>query len=333
MLGALLVTAIVSAISARSAAAALAAEGGKAFCAIPGPLAVETLKLDWSDASRGRVLPVKVYYPKEGKGPFPVIIFSHGLGGTREGYEYLGRQWASQGYFSLHLQHPDSDDSVWRGKSRPLQAMREAVTDPKLALQRPLDVKFALDRVSELNLEPGKLQGRLDTNRIGVAGHSFGAFTTLAVAGQVFGPRESSLGDARVKAAIAMSAPVPQGSRDQSYVRIAIPILHMTGTEDTSVVGGTTAPQRRIPFDKINGPDQYLLTFTGGDHAVFSGRSALRGNREKDDLFHSLILQSSTAFWDAYLKGETKAREWLAGGKFEKLLGPAGVFEQKHLSK
>ena len=39
-----------------------------------------------------------------------MIVFSHGLGGTRDGYEYLGRHWASYGYVSVHLQHKGSDD-------------------------------------------------------------------------------------------------------------------------------------------------------------------------------------------------------------------------------
>ena len=49
-------------------------------------LEVEVIKLEWQDKSRDRVVPVKLYFPKTGSGPFPVIVFSHGLGGSREGY-------------------------------------------------------------------------------------------------------------------------------------------------------------------------------------------------------------------------------------------------------
>src|SRR5581483_4684895 len=76
---------------------------------------VEAVRYDWVDAKRHRDVPVKIYYPKTGDGPFPVIVFSHGLGGSREGYEYLGNYWASHGYVSVHLQHLGSDDSVWKG--------------------------------------------------------------------------------------------------------------------------------------------------------------------------------------------------------------------------
>src|SRR6185369_2267650 len=79
-----------------------------------GKFEVETALFSWQDTKRNRNVPAKIYYPKSSGGPFPIVIFSHGLGGTREGYEYLGRAWASHGYVSVHLQHLGSDDSVWR---------------------------------------------------------------------------------------------------------------------------------------------------------------------------------------------------------------------------
>src|SRR5271170_3301939 len=75
---------------------------------------VEVLRYEWFDASRNRKVPVKIYYPNTSDGVFPVIIFSHGLGGSREGYEYLGRHWAACGYVSVHVQHLGSDNRVWQ---------------------------------------------------------------------------------------------------------------------------------------------------------------------------------------------------------------------------
>jgi hypothetical protein len=102
----------------------------------------------------------------------------------------------------------------------------------------------------------------------------------------------------------------------------------MTGTEDYSPIGETKPEQRRVPFDHISAADQYLLTFKGGDHMVFSGRSLLTPNSQ-DQAFQDLILQSSTAFWDAYLKGDSKAKGWLRGDGFSTMLGARGVFEKK----
>ena len=70
----------------------------------PKPSAiVEALKLDWHDAKRNRAVPVKIYFPKDSVGALPIVIFSHGLGGSRDGYEYLGRHWAGCGYASVPL--------------------------------------------------------------------------------------------------------------------------------------------------------------------------------------------------------------------------------------
>lgn len=297
-------------------------------------LTVETMLYDWRDAKRDRIVPAKIYYPKTGNGPFPVVIFSHGLGGTREGYEYLGRDWASHGYVSVHLQHAGSDDGVWRDAwlGDKMGAMRRAAANPANAINRPLDVSFAIDQLEKLNKEKSPLQKKLDLDRIGVAGHSFGAYTALAVAGETFLPRsekEAALADPRVKAAIPMSSPVAANKRrlEAAFAKIKIPCFHMTGTKDTSPIGDTEPEERRLPFDHSNGSDQFLTIFKDGDHMIFSGRGRLLSNRQ-DEVFQKHISASSTAFWDAYLKGNTKAKAWLTND-FKPVLGKDGTFEMK----
>lgn len=298
-----------------------------------GPHRVETLLDQWHDAARQRDVPVKIYYPADGAGPFAVVVFSHGLGGSRDGYEFLGRHWASHGYVSVHLQHKGSDSSVWQGDGAPLEALRRAAADVRNAIDRPKDVSFALDRLAQLNRDDQPLGRRLDLDRVGMAGHSFGAYTTIAVAGQAFLPRLGqplSLRDPRVKAAIPMSAPVPRkGELDAVYGPINIPCLHMTGTLDDSPLNETTAEQRRLPFDHMNASDQYLVTFVGGDHMIFSGRIGLLPRSGKDPLFQELIRAGTTAFWDAYLHDDPQAKAWLAEGAYARLLADNGRLEVK----
>jgi predicted dienelactone hydrolase len=325
---ALLLLAVPAAAVAKSAQAPAASP--KTYKADPGPAIVTATLADWRDESRSRPVPVKIYAPATGEGPFPVIVFSHGLGGSREGYEYLGRHWASWGYVSVHVEHLGSDTAALKKGGRLLKNLREAAGDPHNAIARPLDVRFVLDRLEKLN-QGGLplLSHRLDLTRIGMAGHSFGAWTTMAVAGQSVG-QETSLADPRIKAAVAMSAPAPrQRDYDRVYRKVHVPILHMTGTEDDSPIGDTKAAERRIPYDHIQGVDQYLVTFQGGDHMIFSGRRILEADRPKDPLFHSLILQGTTAFWDAYLKGDAAAKAWLANGGYAAALGKDGKLEEK----
>lgn len=293
--------------------------------------AVTVSRAEWRDASRDRVVPVKIYYPQSGSGPFPVILFSHGLGGTREGYEYLGQCWASHGYVSVHLQHEGSDDAVWKdaGFGQRMSAMQRAAGRPRNAIDRAKDVSFALDQLTQLNATNATWRGKLDLTRVGVAGHSFGAYTTLASAGANYSALAVGGADARIRAAIPMSAPVPANKKrlDEAYAGVKIPCLHMTGTEDNSPIGETKATERRLPFDHCRNSDQFLITFTGGDHAIFGGRERKLGGA-KDAEFQRLISQSSLAFWDAYLRADANAKVWLTT-KFKDALGKEGVFELK----
>src|SRR5256714_7950899 len=176
-------------------------------------LATDFVRVDWHDAARNRDVPAKIYFPTESAGPFPVIIFSHGLGGTREGYEYLARQWTANGYVSVHLQHIGSDDSAWRGTDQPMQTMRQAA-NLQNSIDRPKDVQFAVERLIEMNKTDAKLKGKLDLENLAIAGHSFGAQTAMLIAGQKLGgamlaSRAGKPSDDRFKAVLAMSESAP----------------------------------------------------------------------------------------------------------------------------
>ncbi|MCX6854796.1 MAG: hypothetical protein NTV80_07810 [Verrucomicrobia bacterium] len=320
-------------------------EEQQAYAPLTPSMEVSVLKPDWHDVARDRQVPAKLYFPKEGAGPFPVVIFSHGLGGSREGYEYLGRHWAGCGYVSVHLQHIGSDDSVWkdlpaaeRGKS-----LQKAAANLSNALNRPPDGQFALDQIEKLNTdESSPLKGRLDLKAMAIAGHSFGGYTTLALAGQTFMLpffQSKRYDEPRLKAAIQMSAPAPTIRRDLdgTFASIKIPVMHMTGTKDfLELLPQTTAADRRIPFDHMSQAETYLVNFNDGDHFIFSGHEGLPGateRKEQDAIFHRLICASTTAFWDAYLKGNMAAKKWLLEGGCDKLLGKEATFEKKVLAK
>ncbi len=266
-------------------------------------------------------------------GKFPVVLFSHGLGGTREGYAYLGQAWAAHGYVSVHVQHLGSDDRAYKGTLQPLRKMRQAMMDPANRTNRPLDVMFALNTLTALSTDPGfALAGHLDLSEVGVAGHSFGAHTTMVLAGAAFGNGPPPVHDPRIKAAVAMSTPIIDRSLAfTSFAGVTIPVFHMTGTKDVVRVlqgPGAKASDRRIPFDQTAHAPAYLLTFEGGDHLVFSGRGVAA--RPGDAAFQQRVVAGSLAFWDAYLKHDPEALRWLEGGGFAANLGALGTFEQRH---
>lgn len=302
------------------------------YCPAPGPYAVATLKATWHDPSRNRDIPILICYPRDLNQmdqPAPVIIFSHGLGATRETYQLYGQHWASYGYVVIFPQHHGSDSAVI---GHGMLQMVMGKGDTQAFLDRVKDIHFVIDQIE--SLDAGRMPGEqynifkdhLDVNRIGMSGHSFGAITTQAVAGEKFIPdSRGQFRDPRIKAAIAMSGSRSR-TRDQDWAfgSIKIPMFYLTGTADK--IGPIGPADRRVPFDHSTFPQTYLLVFNGATHMTFNpSRTRLGQHKEQ---FQSLIRQSTTAFWDAYLRHDKKAMQWL-NHDFAKELGNLGVFEKK----
>jgi predicted dienelactone hydrolase len=304
---------------------------GTVFAANP---AFKELSLDWTDAARQRSVPVKIYLPANDT-PLPVVIFSHGLGGSRDGYSYLGKYWAAHGYVAVHVQHVGSDDSVWKnaGMLERIPALKKAILDPRNAINRPLDISFTIDELTKLNDDPkSELYHRLDLKHIGVAGHSFGTFTSLAIAGMTFTQLDKQLNDPRVSAFIAMSAPNLQPGADPKkvYGSITIPGLHITGTEDKIMIhADDPASNRRIPYDSISKGDEYLVIFDRADHMVFSGARRGAQPQPTDAGIQTDVCVLTTQFWDAYLKGNTTALAGLQKESIKKTLNSLVTVEEK----
>ena len=290
----------------------------------PGPYRIGVVEGEWKDARRGRTVPYLIRYPEGATGPVPVVIFSHGLGGSRRGAVYYAEHLVSHGYVVVMVQHPGSDVSIWQNIRPDLAnvdrvALAKVTADPMVTLNRFFDIPFALDQLTAMNAAPGPLKGRMDMTRIGMSGHSFGAVTTQAMAGQVY-PNGRSLPEPRFTAFLAMSpSPSRNGKNDEAFSPITRPFLSLTGTEDsftirpdesdTEVVAG-----RRQPFAFVSGPSMLVL-LTGGDHMVFSGRQEVGGPPRPLDARHRLIIKAaSLAWWDAWLKGDPKALAWLHDG-------------------
>ena len=304
------------------------------YTAVPGAHHVVQSDETWNDASRSRDVPVRINRPADVNGPQPVILLSHGLGGSRAAMTYAAQQWCSAGYVVIALQHPGSDESVWQGVP-PMQrmaALKSAMTAEQF-VARCRDVSFAIDHLTEMS-KPGKpFENQVDLDHIGIAGHSFGAQTVQAIIGQRASGAAAhllpSMADRRITAAIAFSPAFKQAAGDAqtAFSEVSVPCFHFTGTNDITPIREVSPAERRTPYDAIDADGQYLMTFTDADHAVFSG-SSRSGSAAFTDHVHALIDDSSTAFWDAYLRGSNHARQWLKHSCPAEL-APAGTFERK----
>jgi pimeloyl-ACP methyl ester carboxylesterase len=302
-----------------------------------GPARVLTWTTEWHDTARKRDIPLKVYYP-EGSGVCPVILYSHGLGGSSEIYGYLGEHWASHGYISIHPTHVGSDTKLLLAKG-PGELVK-AAANPEEIRNRPLDLSYLLDQLALRQAakpnaaQPFPLRDRMDLKHVGAAGHSFGAHTTVMIGGaQMPLGNQKPLADSRVSAIIPMSAPVLGGKlfprmQEKTYGSMTVPSLHLTGTLDDSPVGETKAADRRVPFDYMLKSERQLVIFDKGDHMIFSGRASLTP-RPDDAQFQAQIAAITTIFWQAYLRDDKAAREWINEPKagLGKFLGKSAKVE------
>ena len=277
------------------------------------------------DAARGRDVPLKVYYP-QGAGPFPVIIFSHGAFGSKDAYWALGRYWASYGYVSVHPSHADSrKDSGYRG------TLRRVLRDSSLWESRPKDISFVIDSLAQIEKLAPALKGKLDRSRIGVGGHSYGAYTAGAIGGatvQMPGePSPRSFADKRVKAVVILS---PQGEGEMgltahSWDNTRLPTLLMYGSRDFGTQRRTPT-WRSQPFYYSPPGDKYDVELQGATHMTFVG--PFREHARESTLFQCVKLET-VAFWDAYLKGDSAAKEYLLSNALEKFSPGAARIDRK----
>jgi predicted dienelactone hydrolase len=280
------------------------------------------------DAARNRDLPIRVYLPAVVKSA-PVVLFSHGLGGSCQNNPYLGRHWSARGYAVVFVQHPGSDESVWKGQgpARIPMAMKQAASVQNFIL-RAADIPAVLDQLTRWNADKAHaLHGRLDLTRVGMSGHSFGAVTTQAVSGQTM-PIGGSLTDPRIKAAVMMSPSVPAaGNAERAFGSVKTPWLLMTGTKDVARIGAMTIggdlDSRLGVYPALPPGDKYELVLQDAEHGAFGERALPGEGRQQNPNHHRVILALSTAFWDTFLKGDAEANAWLNNE------GPRSVMEKE----
>jgi predicted dienelactone hydrolase len=298
----------------------------KGYELAPGPYTVSEVEdLVLHDAKRSKDVHVRIFYPKD-SGKYPIIVFSHGAGGSQTCCDGLTRHWATYGYVTIQPTHDDS--AVQRRNQgeeniRFPQAIRDALQKPALWESRPLDISYVLDALHSLeNRIPG-LAGKLDADRIGVGGHSMGSYTAEAIAGALIdlpGHSARNFADPRVKAVLCLSPQGPGqfGLNDHSFDRIYLPYMGMTGSLD-SLGPVASSAWHKTPFDRSQPGDKYHLFIEGAEHKSFITPSTpLPGHAGQGGAIFDYTNSASLAFWDAYLKGDARAKSYLQSSALEK---------------
>ncbi|NCR00446.1 MAG: alpha/beta hydrolase [Microcystis aeruginosa L211-101] len=245
-----------------------------------------------TDSSRNRSLYVNVYIPqtfREGK--TPVIIFSHGLASRPEDYAQAIEHLASYGFLVAAPQHPGSDTQYLQGM---LGGYYRNIFDGNEFINRPKDISFVIDELARRNAS--QFQGKLNLTNVGVAGHSFGGYTSLAVAGAQIDfdnlaqdcnrpysginiaillecralelPRQVyNFRDERVTAVFAANPVNRSIFGEKGLSKISIPVLLGSGSYDPAA---NPIFEQAIPFTWLKTPDKYLAMVEGQAHVNFT---------------------------------------------------------------
>lgn len=257
-----------------------------------GPQDVYRRDISFRDTDRQRLIPVEMYWSQDTEGP--LVVLSHGFGADRYFLDYLGEHLASHGLTVVSIEHPGSN----------LQTLVNLPVDPEIAeepsrilpatefLDRPRDVSFVLDRLTEFDQRSAFYEGRFNTENVTIIGHSLGGYTGLALAGAKLDLRsleafcqdiqplgvspadwlqcaavdleeqQADLSDNRIQQVMAMNTLTGQLFGEAGLSDITVPTILLTGTQDSVT---PTLDQQLTAFTQLSG-DKYLLAVIGGTH-------------------------------------------------------------------
>lgn len=245
-------------------------------------------------AAPTRTLPLVVLYPARGAGgrsatsepvagakptggPYPVLVYSHGLGGWGDERVATLTRWASAGFVVVAPTFPLSSRS----------------TDPSDLMNQPADVAFVVQQIrAAAGDRADLLHGLVRTDCVALGGHSLGGGTTMAAA------YDTCCTSIRPEALVDIAGVLVERTGTAALADMApIPTLLVHGDADHRV----PYDQGRRKLDLLHGPT-WMLTFTGGGHS---------------DMFQppraALLDDAVVAFLDAELQGEPGRLDALPG--------------------
>jgi dienelactone hydrolase len=277
-----------------------------------GSAPVATTTMTFVDASRStppwngmpekasRTLVTTVWYPAggsgpataSGHGPYPLIVFAHGLGGSPQEYARLLTAWAAAGYVVAAPLFPLSSSETPGGP------------DGGDIGNQPGDMSFVIDQVLKASATAnGPLSGLVDPNSIGAAGHSNGAITTLGLVAN------SCCRDPRVKAAIIMAGTTEGLGRGQYQLDEAPPLLIVQDLHD----GLIPYADAIAVFNQARGP-KALLALDWDSPNDSTGATAHMAASGVVGPTSGQVIRSTIAFFDAFLKHQQGALHAVSAG-------------------
>jgi dienelactone hydrolase len=219
-----------------------------------------------------RTLLTAIYRPN-GAGPFPLIVFSHGLSGHPDKFTKLFSAWANAGFAVAAPAFPLTNSHA---------------SDPNSNIsdvgQQPDDVAFVLDNVLALSRRQGsRLSHAIDARRIGASGLSLGGLTTYKL---VYGKCCRDL--------LIDAVAVLDSIRTDDALDGHVPLLIAHSDTDPALPYSSAVEA----FAGASAP-AWFVTLHGASHA----------SQWEDDTtpFDAVAERITIDFWDATLNGNAQA--------------------------
>lgn len=279
----------------------------------PGALTWQTQTLELQDTRRNRALPVDLYLP-DSEAPAPLVVISHGFAASRANFVDVAQHLASHGIAVAAIEHPGSN---FRQVENLLEGNVSAAMAPNEFVDRPQDISYLLDTIESQN----SLNNRVDLNKVGVMGHSFGGYTALALAGaQLNGEQlqarctdeltkvdsvnislplqclalqsqfEQPVHDERIKAAFVFNPITSLVFGEEGLNQLKTPVLVVSGSADPVA---PALPEQIRPFTWLTSAHKYLVLMHGGSHNY----------TQSDILLPEQLSGSDPALAREYIKG------------------------------
>ena len=286
-----------------------------------------------------REIPTFLYLPETASSQRPpLIIISHGLGSDRSTYSYLAKHLASYGFAVATIEHPGSNA---RQLQSLLMGLEAEISPPSELINRPQDIEFLLNYLER------NYNGQINLNQVGILGQSYGAYTSLAVAGAEINyeqvrqrcanedtpavlnfsillqcqllrlPQQNyNFDDPRIKAVFAINPLTSMIFGEEGLQQIDVPTLLVTGSADTV----TPALLEQIrPFNWLETSEKYLVLLKRGTHFSTLAEGTEEGIPVPPEaigpdpsIAQDYMKAFSTAFFKTYLSDESKYKIYLS---------------------
>jgi dienelactone hydrolase len=306
---------------------------------VTGQHRVATINYTYTDASRietftntgeKRKVNVECWYPDNTPGKFPLVVFSHGSFSMRASNTSTFTELASNGYVACSIDHPyqsiytiDTSGKLTLFDQNYYQEVNNLNSDidqeikvryqEKWIKLRTADMNFVIDTMIQNANNPSgdAVYQLIDTDKVGVFGHSLGGATAATVA------RERNDIDAIVNLDGPLLGELTGYTKGKYVMReeaFTFPLLNIYSDDLWGKMEAGSEYSANVRIVSNPPADVYNVNFKGAKHLSFTDLSLvspilaniLQGGPAAIDKYTCLEKMNSIVlgFFDRYLKGD-----------------------------